>query len=401
MTATTGNLTALYKVLYPKGVPYDVTYQDFPFLTLVKRNEQFFGESMKIPLKYANNSGRSATFSTAQANQSYTKNVAFFLTRVSDYAVAKITNEAIEASEADPGAFVRTFKHEVEGAMKAAIESEAVALMEDGTGAIAQIDSGVTLASTTLTLRDPETVVRFEVGQKISFSATRGGTLRASGASLTVSAIDRDAGVLTMSANLSTIAGITVNDYILVEGDFNGKMSGFDAWIPYTAPSSTAFFGVDRTADIVRLAGVRDDFSSLPIEEALVKGLKRTHREGSNADYAFINFEKFAELENALGSKVQYVDVNSPVGIGFRGVKVNSGKRPVTVLADMTVASDRLKVVQLDTWELASLKKSVRILDQDGMKSLRVSDADAQEIRIGGYKNVACYAPGYNGHFAI
>lgn len=402
MTATVSNQSSLLKVLYPKGVPYDETYNDYPFLSLLPRDEMFFGESMKIPLKYANSTGRSATFTTAQANQNYAKSVAFFLTRVSDYSIAQISNEAMEASENDPGAFVKLFKHEVDSAMKAAIQSEAIACAEDGEGTIAQISAGVTLASTTLTLRDIEEVVRFEVGMKIQFaSAKTGGSLRDSGAALTINAINRSTGVLTTSANLSTITGITVNDFIVIQGDFQAKLAGFEAWVPQTAPGATPFFGVDRTSDITRLSGLRDDLSALPIEEALVKAMKLVHREGSNADYAFLNYAKFAELENALGSKVQYVDVNSPVGIGFRGIKVNSGKKPVTVLADITVPSNTLWVAQMDSWKLCSLKKSVRILDQDGNKSLRVSNADSQEIRIGGYKNLACYAPGFNGNFII
>lgn len=401
MTATVTNLSALYKVLYPKDVPYDLTYADFPFLAMMKRNEGFFGESMKVPLKYGNNSGRSATFSTAQTNSSNTSNVAFFITRDKDYAVAKIENEAIEAAEQDQGAFVRTYKHELDGAMKKAIISEAISLAEDGSGVIAQIDSGVTLASTTLTLRDPESVVRFEVGDIIQLASGRASDSTLRTGTLTIVAIDRNNGVLTTGANISTISGATVNDYILIQGDWQAKPKGIGAWIPESDPTSATFFGVDRTPDLVRLSGVRDDFSALPIEEAMVKAAKRLMREGSNADYGFLNYDKFAELENALGSKVQYVDVMSPIGIGFRGIKIHSGKRPITVLADMTVPSDRLWLIQNDTWELASLKKSIRLLDQDGNKSLRVSNADAQELRIGGYKQFLCKAPGWNGNFKV
>jgi hypothetical protein len=356
---------------------------------------------MKLPVKYGNNPGRSATFSNAQTNSNYTKNVAFFLERASDYAIAKLTNEEIEAAEVDQGAFVRTLQHEIEGATKAAVTSEALSLAEDGEGTLAQIASSQNLTLTALTLRDPEAVVRFEAGQVIQFASAKvGGTLRTG--SLTISTINRNTGVLTMSAALNTITGITVNDWLVIQGDFQAKPKGFSAWIPENDPTSTPFFGVDRTVDSVRLGGVRDDFSNLPIEEALVKAMKRVHREGSSADYAFLNFEKFAELENSLGSKVQYVDVMAKeVGVGFRGIKVNSGKLPVTVLADITVPSNRLWVVQQNTWKLASLKKSIRILDQDGNKMLRVSNADSMEIRIGGYKQFGCMAPGYNGNFKI
>jgi hypothetical protein len=403
MAITNATIKAILKDFYPKGLPLDLTYQDFPFLALIPRDESFYGDSMKMPVKYGNNPGRSASFGAAQLNSNYTKNVAFFLERAADYAIAKLTNEEMEAAEVDQGAFVRTLQHEIEGATKAAVISEAISLAEDGEGTLAQIDSGVTLGSTALQLRDPELVVRFEVGQKIQLASAKvGGTLRDSGATLTINAINRNTGLLTVSANISTISGATVNDWIVIEGDFQAKPKGFSAWIPETDPTSSPFFGVDRTADVVRLGGIRDDFSNLPIEEALVKAMKRVHREGSSADYAFLNYEKFAELENSLGSKVQYVDVMAKdVGVGFRGIKVNSGKLPVTVLADLTVPSNRLWVVQQNTWKLASLKKSIRILDQDGNKMLRVSNADSMEIRIGGYKQFGCMAPGFNGNFLI
>lgn len=401
MTASVSNLPYILKTLYPQGLPKDVTYQDFPFLSLMKRNTNFYGENMAVPLKYGNNSGRSSTFTNAQSNSDYTKGVKFVVTRNSDYAIARIANELLEASEKDPGAFVAALKHEVDGAMKAAVISEALSLAEDGTGYIAQFASSVNVATATALLSDIEQIVRFEVGQVVQLSATKGGAAKAG--SLTISAVNRSTGVLTFSGNISAgVATAAASDYIAIQGDVNLKPKGFSAWIPESDPSSTAFFGVDRTPDLVRLSGVRDDFSALPIEEATVKALKRLHREGSNADYAFINFGKFAELENALGSKVQYCDVMAKeVGIGFRGIKINSGKRPVTVLADMTVPSNRLWVAQLDTWELASLKESIRILDQDGNKMLRLGSEDSLEVRIGGYKQFVCNAPGYNGNFQI
>ncbi len=398
MTGNLTNLAALYKTLYPKGVPYDETYQDYPFLALIPRDESFYGDSKKIPLKYGNNTGRSSTFANAQSNQSSTKNVAFFITRSPDYSIAVISGEAQEASENDAGAFVRTFQHEVEGAMGAAVSSEAQSLAGDGSGIIGAFAASVNVATNTALLSDIEQITNFEVGQTLELS--NAGALRVG--SLLISGINRDTGVLTFSGNINAgVAAAAAGDSLSIQGDFNLKPKGFSAWIPATAPTSTPFFGVDRTPDVVRLAGVRADLSAFPIEEACVKALKMLSREGSKADYAFLNYEKFAELENALGSKVQYVDVESPIGIGFRGIKIYSGKKPVTVLADMTVPSDRMWVVQMNTWELSSLKKSIRILDRDGNKSLRVSNADADEVRIGGYKQFSCMAPAYNGNFKV
>jgi hypothetical protein len=396
--ANSTNLAALYKILYPQGHVPDLTYQDFPFLSLMGRDENFYGSSMFQTLKYSNGNKRSSTFSSAQGNSGPSSAVGFTVTRAKDYAVAYIDHESMEASEKDEGAFVDLFKHEVDSAMNAAVISEAQSLAGDGSGAIGQVGA---ISTNTITLADIAQAVNFEVGNVVVLGASlAAGSPRAG--TLTITGINRKTGVLTFSANVTTgIAAAVVNDYLAIEGDWQAKPKGFSAWIPEVDPSSTAFFGVDRTPDILRLAGVRDDYSAKPIEEALVLAAKDMNLNGAACDYGFVTYDKHAELENALGSKIQYVDVVSPVGIGFRGIKIMSGKKPVTILADLTAKTDRLWMVQSGTWKLRSLKKSIRMLEQDGNKSLRVSNADASEVRIGGYKQFTCEAPGYNGNFKI
>jgi hypothetical protein len=399
-TANGTNLAALYKVLYPQGHVPDETYQDFPALALLSRDENFYGSSMFLPLKYGNGNKRSSTFSNAQGNSSPSSNVGFTVTRAADYAVAYIDHQAMEASEKDEGAFVDIFKHEVDSAMKASVESEAQSFAGDGTGIIGQISASSNVGTAVITLADPEQVTNFTVGNVLVATATVGGAAKAG--SVTLLAINRKTGTLTASGNWSAgIGTIAAGDYLAIEGDLNLKPKGFSAWIPETDPSSAAFFGVDRTPDLLRLSGVRDDYSAKPIEEALVLASKDMNLNGAMVDYAFMTYGKHAELENALGSKVQYVDVMSPIGIGFRGIKITSGKKPITVLSDLTCKSDRLWMMQSNTWKLRSLKKSIRMLNQDGLQSLRVSNADASEVRIGGYKQFTCEAPGYNGNFKI
>ena len=399
-TSNSSNLSALYKILYPQGHVPDETYQDYPMLSLIARDENFYGSSMFLPLKYGNGNKRSSTFSNAQSNSGPSSNVGFTLTRATDYAIAYIDNQSMEASEKDEGAFVDIFKHEVDAAMKASVQSEAQSLAGDGTGIIGQISSGSNVGTPTITLADISQVTNFEVGNVLVVTATVGGVARAG--SVTLTAVNRKTGTLTASGNWSAgIGAVAAGDYIAIDGDLNLKPKGFSAWIPESDPSSTAFFGVDRTPDLLRLSGVRDDYSAKPIEEALVLAATDMNLNGAAIDYGFIAYAKHAELENALGSKVQYVDVMSPIGIGFRGVKIFTGKKPVTILADLTCKSDRLWMMQSNTWKLRSLKKSIRMLEQDGLKSLRVSNADAQEVRIGGYKQFSCEAPGYNGNFRI
>lgn len=403
MTSSVINMAAILKQLYPSGLPKDATYKDNPFLALIPKKTDFEGEVAKGPLKYAPNSGRSSSFSSAQSNLSNVKNVAFLYTRASDYAVARVKNELILASKNNAGAFISALKQEMESAQQDLSNSAAQALFGNGAGVIGQLAASTTLASTSLPLRNPEDVVFFEVGRVIRLSAANDGSGSVRAGSLTVTAVDRNTGVLTVNANISTaIATATVNDYISIDGDYGVKMTGFDGWVPLTAPSATPFFGVDRTIDAQRLAGCRGDLSAYPIEEAMIRAGKEIAKFGGKTTHVFLGYEKYADLINSLGSKVQYVDVVAQdANVGFKGVKVYCGNNLATVLPDRNCASNTMKMVNMETWLAHSLGGFPMILDMDGLKTLRVSNDDALEIRMGYYAQYFCNWAGSNGNYLV
>lgn len=403
MTATTVNMAAILKTIYPQGLPKDATYKNNPLLALMPKSEDFYGDYAKVPLKYAPNAGRSSAFATAQTNSGNVKNIAFLVDREKDYAVAKISNELILASKNNSGAFVSALKQEIDSAQQNVANSAAQAIYGSGSGKIGQISAASNVGTATITLANPDDVVFFEVGYKLVLSSTNGGGSVRTG-TVTVAGVNRVTGEITASGNWTAgISAAAAGDYIFIEGDYDAKMKGLAAWLPATAPTSgDSFFGVDRSADVTRLAGWRGDLSSLPIEEALIEGGYLIGRDGGKVDHVMISFDKYADLIKSLGSKVQLVDVMAKdAGIGFQGVKVNVGKSIATVIPDHNCPSDRMFMLQLDSWKLKSLEGMPMILDMDGLKSLRVSNDDALEIRVGYYANVICEIPGFNGNFKI
>jgi hypothetical protein len=163
-------------------------------------------------------------------------------------------------------------------------------------------------------------------------TANGGGAVKAG--SLTVVAVNRDSGVVTMSGNLSAgIATIAQNDFVFAKGDYDAKVKGLQAWLPPTAPTSgDNFFSVDRSADVTRLAGIRFDGSAMPIEEALISAASRVAREGGKPTHCFMNYSDYADLEKALGSKVQYIDLKATADVGFRGILINGPRGPIKVM---------------------------------------------------------------------
>ena len=161
---------------------------------------------------------------------------------------------------------------EIDGVMRSVGDSISRNLFRDGSGAIGRVNNG-SFSTTALDLVTDMDSLNFEVGMVLQVSGTKSGGSVRSG-TLTVSAVNRGAASnqITMSGNLSGWSSVAQNDYIYQSGDYDGALTGLEGWLPATAPSSTAFFGQDRTADITRLSGQRYDGSSGTILEALIEG---------------------------------------------------------------------------------------------------------------------------------
>lgn len=399
MALTLALAAPILKEYYTAQRVENMTYKDFPLFGMLPKDKNFYGKILPLPIQIGNPQGRSATFATAQTNKTSSVYKSFLLTRVRDYSLASVDNETAEASENEKGAFIKTLTREIDSAIQAATTSLAWALYGDGSGQIGQIAVGLNTANSYFTLANIDDVVKFEIGQHIVFAAAAStGSLRVGG-SLSVVAVDRSTGKVTVSAAISSITAVAAGDYIFVEGDRNAKLSGLAAWLPFTAPTSgDNFFGVDRSVDPTRLGGVRYDGSALSIEEALIGGLTLCNREGGKPAVAMMNYINWGDLEKALGSKVTYMfsQASGRADIGFEGIQVKTNKGVCNVIADPFCPINYAYGLTMSSWTLFSLKEPVRILDLDGNKILRETSADAVELRVGGYFQLGCTAPGHN-----
>ena len=370
----------------------NMVYKDNPFLAMLSKYEDFGGENLKLPVKYGIPMGRSANFSKAVTNKSASQIKAFLLTRKADYAIASIANETIEASKGNANAFIEAATFEIDGAIESATRSLAISLYGDGSGSIGVVGAlaTTTASNDTVTLATIQDITNFEVGMQLNFGTAT--------ANKKIDSINRDTGVFILDA----ASGATTTEAIFVDGDKDNMLEGLGGWLPSAAPGSTdSFFGVNRSSDSTRLGGIRFDGSSLPLEEALIGAAARVAREGGKPDVCFMNYNNFADLEKALGSKVSYVDVKVNPEIGFRGILIHGPRGPIKVVPDQNCPNGVAYMLQMDVWKLYSLGKAPKILDSDGLKFLRESTADAVEARIGYYAQLGCRAPGFNVRVAL
>ncbi len=399
---TTTTTAAILKTLWPQSRVEDLVYADHPLLAMMPKMESFYGANLVLAFRYSDSQGRSPVFSTAQANVGAFSAAKVTLTRVKDYQVCQLDSEAIEASENDKGALIAALDTELESGFNNISRSLATALYGSGSGKLGQ---GATITDTnTITLANVDDIVNFEVGMSVVAAQTELGALRDSGDATPVLTVNRDAGSFTIL--VSDIGSLGATDYYFAEGDapnntgVMAKVTGLKGWIPATAPGATAFFGLDRTPDVTRLAGLRIDCTGLNPEEAVVTVLSKQSREGGRPSHMMTNHKDFRGIEISIGSKVEY-EMASVGNIGFTGIKVIGPKGVAVVHADQDCTSGTMFSLQLNTWKLYSLKKAPRIFDRDGNKLSRVYNADSWEARIGYFAQLGCTAPGYNANVVM
>jgi len=371
---------------------------DNPFLAMVKKNTDFGGKYKPVPIITGVSQGRSATFASAQTNQSPVQIQSFLLTRVSDYSIATIDNQTMLASRTDKMAFLEGAKLVIDGAIRSCTNSVASAIFRSGTGSIGKISS---ISSGVITLANLADVVQFEVNMVLQANATDGGATPRAALGYVV-AVNRSAGTVTVSGSMGGSAaspsGWAQNDFLLVQGDLNAKAKGLAAWLPATAPTAgDSFFGVDRSVDTWRLGGGRYDGSAQSIEEALIDASSLLAREGGKPDVCITNFATYSALEKALGSKIQYADLKGPAEIAFRGIMVNGANSVIKVFPDRNCQASTGYLLQMNTWAMEGLGDVPQILRYgDGLEMLRVYNADAGEVRVGAYYQLRTNAPGWN-----
>lgn len=387
---------AVLKTLYPPDRIKRICYKDNPFFAMVEKDENFTGENMKCPVEYGGPQGRSASFSKAQANADNSKRKAFLLTRVADYGVAVIANEAIKAARDNKGSFIRTLESEMNNMLFSLKRSLATALYRNGSGSIGRLDaaSGVT---TEITLAERRDHTNFEEGMVLQLSTADGGGSVKTGTAPVITDINRGDGKLTVSPSMAGLTAVgAVNDYIFMDGDYDAKISGLDAWIPTSAPGATSFFGVDRTADTERLGGVRITGGGGPIDEVLIDAMEEMGSYGAAPEYFFMNFKEWGSVSKTLEGKVQIVSVKVDGLVGFQGLRVQGPTGAVDIIPDNNCPAGRGYLLQMNTWKLHSLGPAPHIFDADGLTSLRQASADGVEVRGTYYAQLGCSAPGWN-----
>lgn len=423
--ANYNSLDAAFKQYYEGGIE-DLCFENRPLFGLMPKNENWVGADQTtrgwhIPLKVGLPPAISSTFGNAQARAASvsSKIVAWEITTKQIYGFIQIDNESIERSQGKEAAFVELKSVEVNGIIQNLSNRIHQYLYLDGTGVVGNVGTTTQMPSfavSVLLFANPEDVVRFSIGDELTVALTATGAERAFGSNghgLYVIGVNMDAGSVTVgnlagtAVNLNDAADgiplIAAGDFVARRGDrqgtsVNGVISGFQFWIPVTAPVIGApVYNVDRAIAVDLLAGSRFDGTSMGIEDALVRGSNVVAKKGGTIKQYFLNHKHFSDLVTAISSKgiVNFLDIRPAEypTIGFSGVKILGANGEIDIIADYACPSTIAAGMDIDNWWLGSVGDTVGTISSDGLEFLRLAGGDGVEARFKSYSNAVPRSP--------
>lgn len=415
---------ALLKELYPDGLPESILQRRHVLMSRLMKDSEAYGDHMVIPVVYDNPSGRSASIAsvldTSAGPIGPTRSAKFLVFLMSDYAATWINELTIRKAANDRGAFVNSFRFEINGLLRQLGNSLAHSLYRDGSGTIGKGDSAYSVAGNVITLSNRADTKFFSLGMVIDFVPAAFGAARAVATQRAqVTKVDEDGAAITcaldatgaaLTAFSTNYTGVTNADFIVPVGDYNAnfattaanKIRGLAAWVPLTAPTGgDNFWGVDRSVFPTRLSGHRLNDPTAPAEDSIMALAEVMHERGASPDFGVISPRQFTKMSKRLNAKVEYEGAGGEAGYGFSSVRIATSAGNMPIFADPDCPEDRGYLLTTDSWRIKHLGGLPEIVTTDGLTALRRPALDQLEVRCRYYAQLACYAPGENGVFAV
>lgn len=397
-SATTTSQNKLLTILFPDKA-LGAAYERSKLLSLIKKDEKFFGDSKYTVVKTAPTSGGAATFSKAQGNKGPTQQVRFTIQHKTEYQLYSISGPLLRRARGK-GAIVDIYQDEMKHALYAFWRTMAVGLWGNGGGALGTIGS---ISTDTITISTKADIAHFEKGMYVMLASDDGSGTSPSGerdnaVSAQIVEIDHqsDTATIAFSSNVTTIwPNATTGDYIFRDGDYGQKFTGIRGWHPLTAPgASDSFMGVDRSVAPSRLSGYRVSGSGGSKEETLIDAAAEAKFQGFSPTHCFCNPLDIKGLfKTQSGNTIIDVGTDIPT-VSFKAVQLATPGGMVTIVPETDVPKGYAYMVDPSNYTLRSAGAVPQVLDDDGLSKLRESTSDAYEYRMGCDVQLDCDNPG-------
>jgi len=401
------NISSTLNKLIPEKKLVDVCFnpEAHALLSVIPKKKDIGGQGIRVPIKYAKNR-YSGTFTAAQTAANGMKVTDWQLLEADVkfvYSIAQLPGLTMEMLAGDNGKVISELDVRSTACLEAIGDGLSVALFGSGVGNIGQVSSRTNSGATpcVITLTVASDAHKFEVGGIYVTDAHAYGAGDAT--AVTVTAIDSDAGTISVT-NSGTVGA---SDYIWEAGMINATaayadykaMSGLDGWVPSSAPDSTSWFGVDRSAHVTRLGGNRLTGTSYSLKEAVWRGFSKINLAGGKGNfYAVMHPDNYRNLAMALDGQSTITKVYGQGfdgkqldgNVGFDAITFNTPAGNCVCLSDKDASPTVVHILPQDGLELHMTTRGIHLLDDVAQASV-----DSREWRYGVYGNLIVPAPGF------
>lgn len=413
MASTLTTFDFAMKELYTKERVADLTLKKSPLMAKMAKNSSFTGEALVVPLIYGAAQGVSGTLARAQTSSAGANNAGNlkglkFVLQTGEYDGAiSIGDKVIKQSRSNVGAFMENKTAEIDSLYEQMGADLAAFLYGNSGNSIGRVSSAYS-SGTTITLSEPSQILNFEVGMFLERNTVDGsdGTTAATADTYQVTAVNREAGTITLAA----AANIAADNFLFRKGSYRGNtgvfvMHGIQDYV-WVDNSPTVIYGMTRTADTQRLAGSRVPAAALAgrgIEERFQ--LLATYMEGRYGtpgfEDAYLHPEDWINLSIALQGRGIRPLEDSSTQFGYQTIKMVCGTKMVNFYADPFAPKNLGLGLNLKNWKLHSTGELIHPIEEDGLTLLRAATTNDYEYRLVTYPALECNAPGNSGRVAL
>lgn len=411
MTASTiSQFSAFIKQYFNPQEVDNLTKCNRPLWGRINKNEDISGDPWIVPILYVNGQGLAAiSHAKAQTNASNVKGDRFSIDVANYFASVSIGDKVMMATRNNAGAFLDNKTTEIEALYGSVGDAFATYCFRNGGGALGQISA---INGNAVTLTDRTAAFFFEFNQVLvgcQDDGTNTGTTPRAGSSA-VTNVDRTNGIVTVA---SIPGAWQVGDFLFRDGDVVANtgtllMHGISAFITATDSPGT-LWGVTRTSDPQRLAGCRVPTNQLGgkgIEEriqllgALMAGTYRAMTASGDWEI-YLHPEDMQTLNISLQAKGIRELTDDSTQFGYTYVDVYAGGMKMKIFADPFCQKGTIWMLYMKSWTLGSYGPPIKRVSGDGLELLRSATTNDYELRLTGYPEIVCNAPGRNGFVPV
>jgi hypothetical protein len=429
------NESQIFKILFADGLVQPLSQKESIFRMRLSNTDSWGGQEVRsVPMRYALPQARSRLASQA-LNKRFTANapMAQWIMRPGyDYASFRIQYGDILRARDDRMAFARLQQLAVTSTIETLNRSINTTLWRDGSGFFGVVATTQTTSAAggaipsgglgAIALTNAADAYSFDPGMELQFFNTITNNIPNvlnGGQTVTVVAVDAEAGYVYIDTVPATITGLVSGTFIIMAGDGvgfgptleNGAIAGVASYIPVTVPvSGTTLWGQDQSVWPQKLAGFRKDARGLNVLEEVQRMTARIHRLGGrpSAVYAspeqvqnmiigrdvltenFREVKRFSGDDGFGGEMVQEV--------GYSGIRIQTPAGTLALFSEPFCPPDRVYVLDESTWHLDTMGQFPHLVQMGTMNGLLQEQDDfALQGRLFASGQFWCDAPAFNG----